>query len=159
MSGVFGQHAHFSGNHQSSAWFRNFLAVVFGRFDPEIDGILGILDGRLPGCAMGHAAGKLLHVHHVGVVLFAPPDDHLVVVCFQSRAVFLPIADALGNGLNGFVREPFLPVACIIAVALLELAQESCHAERSKRIGQRLAAGGSQFDGIERVSFHPLSLV
>ena len=76
-----------------------------------------------------------------------------------SRTVFLSTADALGNGLDRFVSKPFFPVARVVAIALLELAQESCHAERSKRIGQRLAAGGSQFDGIERVSFHPLSLV
>jgi hypothetical protein len=76
-----------------------------------------------------------------------------------SEAVFLPIADAARNALNRLIAKPIFTVARVIAAARLELAQKSRHAERAKRLSQRLAAGGSQFSGIERVSFHPLSPV
>ena len=72
---------------------------------------------------------------------------------------FLPAADAARDGLNGLVAEQFFSVARVVAIALLELTQESGHAERPKRISQCLATGGSQFSGIKRVSFHPLSFV
>ena len=73
--------------------------------------------------------------------------------------VFLPAADASRDGLKGLIAEQFFSVARVVAIALLELAQESGHAQRAKRIGQGLAAGGPQFSGIERISFHPLSVV
>jgi hypothetical protein len=65
-----------------------------------------------------------------------------------SETVFLPAADAACDGLKGLIAQPFFAVARVVAIALLELTQESGHAQRAKRIGQRLAAGGSQFSGI-----------
>src|SRR5438552_2859542 len=53
--------------------------------------------------------------------------------------LFLPAANASGDCLNGLVAKQLFAVARVIAAALLELAKESSHAERSKRIGQRLA--------------------
>jgi hypothetical protein len=81
-------------------------------------------------------------------------DSHV-----RSETVFLPAADAAGDGLKGLIAQPFFAVARVVAIALLVLTQESRHAQRAKRIGQRLATGGSQFNGIEPVRFHPLFLV
>ena len=75
---------------------------------------------------------------------------------FCSRAVFLPATDALSSGLNGLVGEPFFTVARVVAAALLELAQESGHAQRAKRASKRLVASRSQFSGVEHFSFHLL---
>jgi hypothetical protein len=77
----------------------------------------------------------------------------------NHRKLFLPAANASGDGLNGLIAEQLFTIASVVAIALLKLTQESRHAERTKRIGQRLATGGSQFSGIERVSFHLLSFV
>ena len=77
----------------------------------------------------------------------------------DHQKLFLPAANAARDGLNGLVAGQFFAVARIVAIALLELTQKSGHAQRAKRIGQGLAAGGSQFSGIEHISFHPLSVV
>lgn len=58
-------------------------AVLLCGFDPELDGVLGVADGVLTGGAVGHAAGKLGNVHHIGCVFLAPPKDHLVAVGFH----------------------------------------------------------------------------
>src|SRR6266581_1179769 len=56
--------------------------------DPELDSIFGVLDGSLRGRAVSHAAWQLRHVHHIGFVFHAPPDDHLVSVLFYGRTTF-----------------------------------------------------------------------
>jgi hypothetical protein len=55
--------------------------------------------------------------------------------------------------------QPLAAFAGIVAVALLKLAQKSGHTQRAKRLGERLATSGSQFSGIEGVSFHSLIVV
>ena len=73
-----------SRKNQSAARRRNYKAVVPGGFDLELDGGFGVLDGLLARRSVGQAAGKLRHVHHVSIVLLAPPEDHLVAVGFHN---------------------------------------------------------------------------
>ena len=73
--------------------------------------------------------------------------------------VFLPRTDAFGDGLDGLVRLALLAFAGVVGVAVFKLEKKSGHAQRAKRGGKRLVAGGSQFGGIEEFSFHPLPVV
>lgn len=74
------------GHQQPPARLRDFLAVRLCGFDPELDGSFGILQGGLPRGAVGHAPRKFGHIHHVGVVFGAPPNDHLETVRFHLYA-------------------------------------------------------------------------
>ncbi len=102
--------------------------------------------------------------HNFKSLSVTAPSDALVTCAAyfatsKSGAAFLPGANALCNCLKGLVTQPFFPVACVVAVSLIELAEKFCHAQRAKRIGERLVTGGPQFNGIECVSFHTLILV
>jgi hypothetical protein len=77
----------------------------------------------------------------------------------KSGALFLPRADALGGGLDGGVGSPLLAFAGVVAVAVFKLEKKSGHAQRTKRGGERLVTGGSQFSRIEEFSFHRLPFV
>ena len=98
---------------QSSARLRDFLTIFFRSSDPKLDGIFGIFDGVLPGRAMSHAAGKFQHVHDIGVVFRAPPDDYFIAVWFRgihcdfscSSSFFIP-PSALASCSGGVVARP-----------------------------------------------------
>ena len=68
-------------------------------------------------------------------------------------------ADAGGSSGDRSVAQPLAALAGVIAVTVLELKEESRHAQRAKRGGERLVAGGSQFGRIEHFSFHRWILV
>lgn len=76
-----------------------------------------------------------------------------------SGARLFPGADAGGDAGNGFVAQMPAAFTGVIAVAMLELQEEARHAQRAKRGGERLVAGGAQFGGIKHFSFHHWILV
>jgi hypothetical protein len=121
-----------------------------------LKGIPGQLRGAKIISIFSRAPWNFFHSARIfrGALAAKKLDSHV-----GSEAVFLPIADAARDALNRLIAKPTFAVARVIAAARLELAQKSRHAGRAKRLGQRLAAGGSQYSGIERVSFHQLSLV
>ena len=77
----------------------------------------------------------------------------------KSGARLFPGADAGGDGGDGLVAQMFATFAGVVAVTVLELQEETSHAQRAKRGGERLVAGGSEFGGIEHVSLHRWILV
>src|SRR6266481_4145287 len=58
-------------------------AVFFRRLEPEGYGFFSIRDRFSSRVPVRHTTGKLRHIHHEGVILGAPPDDHFVTRCFH----------------------------------------------------------------------------